>query len=651
MVSLNRMVRHYPCTAAGIGTLPAKRMSEICRRFPVGAEVQPDGSTHFRVWAPDPRTVSLTVERGARSRIVALEREEHGYCSALVEDAGAGTRYRYILDDEALADPASRSQPDGPFGPSEVVDPATFRWQHTTQRGVDLPGQVIYELHPGTFTPEGTWTAAVAKFPLLVESGITMLEVMPVSEFPGQFGWGYDGVFPYAPTHLYGTPDDFRTFIDRAHAAGLGVILDVVYNHLGPDGSVFGRYASAYFAKQNATEWGDGLNYDGPGSTHVREYFVSNASYWIDEFHLDGLRLDATQDIHDRSELHVIAEIGCKARSAARGRSIILAAENERQLARLVQPVADGGFGMDAVWNDDFHHAAVVAVTGRHEAYYSDHRGAPQELISAAKYGYLFQGQRYAWQKKRRGSRTDGVSAPSFVICIENHDQIANSGDGTRLRFHTSPGRHRAVTALMLLMPATPMLFQGQEFGATSPFLYFADHKPELAEAVRKGREEFVSQFPSLASPEIRQRLPLPHDPMTFERCKLNWKERETHHSFVRLHRDLLAMRRADWAFRAQDSTAIDGAVLGAELFAIRYFAPLSEDERLLIVNFGVDVDARSFAEPLVAPPDGHRWILRWSSEHPDYGGCGTPEVESESGWRIPGHAAVVLRAEIGRGS
>jgi maltooligosyltrehalose trehalohydrolase len=626
-------------------------MSDIRRRLPVGAEVQADGSTHFRVWAPDPRTISLKLDRGTQSQVVALEREEHGYYSALVEETGAGTRYRYLLDEEPLADPASRFQPDGPFGPSEVVDPSAFLWRETAWRGVELAGQALYELHPGTFTPEGTWSAAIDKFPLLVDSGVTAIEVMPISEFPGRFGWGYDGVFPYAPTHLYGTPDDFRTFIDCAHAAGLGVILDVVYNHLGPDGSIFGRYATAYFAKHYANEWGDGLNFDGPHSAHVREYFVSNAGYWIDEFGLDGLRLDATQSIHDRSKRHVIAEIACSARSAACGRPIILVAENERQLARLVHPIADGGCGLDALWNDDFHHTAVVAVTGRREAYYSDHRGTPQELISSAKYGYLFQGQRYAWQKKRRGSRTTGIPAWSFVTYVENHDQIANSGDGTRLRFHTSPGRHRAITALMLLMPATPMLFQGQEFGATSPFLYFADHKPDLAAAVQKGRAEFVRQFPSLASPEIQRRLPPPHDPKTFERCKLNWNEREAHQSLVRLHRDLLAMRRTDVAFRAQDGAAIDGAVLGAELFAIRYFTPREEDERLLIVNLGVDIDAASFPEPLVAPPDGHRWTVRWSSEHPDYEGCGTPEVEGESGWRIPGHAAVVLRAETRGGS
>ena len=626
-------------------------MSGIRRRFPVGAEAQPDGSTHFRVWAPDPRTVSLRLERGAGLEAgrddVALDREDGGYYSALVKGAGAGTRYRYVLDDEALADPASRYQPEGPFGPSEVVDPGTFRWQQTSWRGVELAGQVIYELHPGTFTPEGTWRAAIEKFPLLVDSGITTIEVMPISEFPGRFGWGYDGVFPYAPTRLYGSPDDFRMFIDGAHAAGLGVILDVVYNHLGPDGAVLARYAKAYFASHYANEWGDGLNYDGPDSIHVREYFTSNAAYWIDEFHLDGLRLDATQSIHDASERHVIADIACKARAAARGRPIILVAESETQVVRLVRPAAEGGYGLDALWNDDFHHSAIVAATGRREAYYSDHHGTPQEFISAAKYGYLFQGQRYAWQKQRRGTRSDGVPARAFVTYIENHDQVANSGDGARVRFHGSPGRHRAITALMLLMPGTPMLFQGQEFGATSRFLYFADHKPELAKDVQKGRAEFVKQFPSLASPEIQAQLPAPHDPQTFAQCKLNWDERAEHQAHVRLHRDLLALRRTDPAFRAQDGTAIDGAVLGAELFVLRYFAPQAEDERLLIVNLGADVDIGAFAEPLVAPPDEHDWTLCWSSEHPDYGGCGTPEVISDDGWRIPGCAAVVLRARM----
>src|SRR6185503_9952696 len=572
------------------------------------------------------------------------EREADGYYSALVPDAGAGTRYRYVLDGDALADPASRFQPEGPFGPSEVADPTRFSWKQPSPRGAELAGQVLYEMHPGTFTPEGTWRSAVERLPLLADTGVTTIEVMPVSDFPGRFGWGYDGVFPYAPAHQYGTPDDFRAFVDSAHAIDLAVILDVVYNHLGPDGCVFGRYAKAYYSNTHSNEWGDPLNFDGPDAGPVRDYFASNAAYWIEELMLDGLRLDATQTIHDRSPRHIITEIGCRARSAAKQRPILLIAESVTQTVRLVRPVDAAGYGLDAVWNDDFHHSAIAAITGKREAYYSDHHGTPQELISAAKRGYLFQGQRYAWQRQPRGTRTDGLPAAAFVTYLENHDQIANSGDGSRVRFHTSPERYRAMTALMLLMPGTPMLFQGQEFGASTPFMYFADHNPELAQAVYKGRAEFIKQFPSLASASAQQRAPVPHDPQTFARCKLNWQERETNEAWVRLHRDLLALRRSDGAFRAQDVTALDGAVLGPELFVLRYASSSPADELLLIVNFGPDVDAASFAEPLVAPPDGHTWQIRWSSADPEYGGYGTPAVVTDAGWRVPAHAAVVLQ-------
>jgi maltooligosyltrehalose trehalohydrolase len=581
-------------------------------------------------------------------RDLALEQESDGYYAAQVDEASAGTRYFYVLDGDPLPDPASRFQPDGPFGPSEVVDPARFAWdQATSSRGVSLAGQVLYEMHVGTFTAEGTWRSAIEKLPLLAQTGITTLELMPVADFPGRFGWGYDGVFPYAPAHQYGTPDDFRAFVDSAHATGLGVILDVVYNHLGPDGCVFARYAKAYYSKAYSNEWGDPLNFDGPDSGPVRDYFASNAAYWIDEFRLDGLRLDATQTIYDRSSRHMITEIGCRARSAAKGRSIILVAESETQTVRLVRPIEASGDGLDALWNDDFHHSAIAAMTGKREAYYSDHRGTPQEFISAAKRGYLFQGQRYSWQRQPRGTRTDGIPGAAFVTYIENHDQIANSGDGSRIRFQTSPGRYRAMTALMLLMPATPMLFQGQEFGASAPFLYFADHNPELAKAVQQGRTEFIRQFPSLASPSAQRRVPAPHDPQTFQRCKLNWDEWHTNKSFVQLYRDLLTLRRTDAAFRAQDANALDGAVLGPELFVLRYASASPADERLLVVNFGPDMDVPSFAEPLVAPPDGHTWQTRWSSAEPEYGGYGTPAVVSDDGWRVPAHSAVVLQPTV----
>ena len=354
------------------------------RRFPIGAEVRARG-THFRVWAPAPRAIQLVIDREGRPTEVALEKEPDGYYSAFVPGVTAGARYQYQLDGERVPDPASRFQPDGPDAPSQVVDPSRYQWAMPTSRGIELPGQIIYELHVGTFTPEGTWAAAAGELRALAETGVTMIEVMPVAEFPGRFGWGYDGVFPFAPTRLYGSPDDFRAFVDRAHRFGLAVILDVVYNHFGPDGCVFNRYAPAYFAAHYANEWGEGLNFDGPCSGPVREYFSSNAAYWIEEFRLDGLRLDATQRIHDLSGQPILSRIARRAREAAGDRRIILIAENESQHTRLVRPPEEGGYGLDALWNDDFHHSAIVALTGRREAYYTDHGGRPQEFVSAAR--------------------------------------------------------------------------------------------------------------------------------------------------------------------------------------------------------------------------------------------------------------------------
>ena len=618
-------------------------MSRVQRRLPVGAELQPDGSVHFRVWCPRRHDVRVVLhnERSGPYE-VPLEPERGGYFGALIEGVGAGCGYRFRLDGRLFADPASRFQPDGPFGPSQTVDPTAYHWGDRAWDGITLPGQVMYELHIGTFTQEGTWRAAMERLPLLKESGITALEVMPVADFAGRFGWGYDGVFPYAPTRLYGTPDDFRAFVDRAHSLRLGVILDVVYNHLGPSGCVHGEYAESYFTRQYDNEWGDALNLDGPDSAPVREYFIANAAYWIDEFHLDGLRLDAVQSLFDRSPEHLVSALTRRAREAAGTREIVVIAENERQQARFLRPGRAEG-GIDGVWNDDFHHSAVVAMTGRSEAYYSDHRGSPQEFISAAKYGYLFQGQRYAWQRQPRGTRADGIPPHAFVIFFENHDQIANSGDGSRLHQRVSPGRYRAVTALLLLLPSTPMLFQGQEFGASSPFLYFADHDGQLAEEVSKGRAAFVRQFPSLATREVQTHLPEPHNPSTFERCKLRWEERDANDRHRRLHQDLLALRRSDTAFRQQQPGAVDGAVLGQEAFVLRIATREAGDERLLVVNLGPDLVEDSFAEPLIAPPDGFAWETRWSSEHPAYGGAGPYPIVTSKGWRVPGHSATVL--------
>ena len=573
----------------------------------------------------------------------ALAREEGGYFSGTI-DATAGDRYTFKLDDDErlYPDPASRFQPDGPHGPSEIVDPSSFRWTDRGWKGGSREGQVVYELHVGTFTRAGTWTAAACELRELARIGITLIEVMPVAEFEGRFGWGYDGVDLFAPSHLYGTPDDLRRFVDAAHAAGVGVILDVVYNHLGPAGNYLREFASAFFTDRYDNEWGDSINFDGADAGPVREFFVANAGYWIDEFHLDGLRLDATQAIHDGSGENILAAVGTRAREAAGARAIVLIAENEPQNTRLVRPLSEGGYGLDALWNDDFHHSAMVALTGHAEAYYSDTRGEPQEFISAAKYGYLFQGQQYSWQRDRRGTPAWGLPPSAFVSFTQNHDQVANSARGLRGDRLTSPGRWRAMTALLLLSPATPMLFQGQEFSASAPFLYFADFDPELASAVREGRGQFLTQFPSIVDTVARGEVADPSAVETFERCKIDVAERASHAAAYALHVDLLRLRREDQAFAAPRAGGVDGAVLSPSAFALRFFTPDHRDDRLLIVNLGADLRRASFAEPLLAPPHGD-WALRWSSEELAYGGGGTADPFPDGWWHVPAESALVL--------
>jgi maltooligosyltrehalose trehalohydrolase len=619
------------------------------KRTPIGAHVVPGEGVLFRVWAPNCSRVEVGLDGEAGT--ADLIREDAGYFAGLVPAARAGWLYRFRLDGNAQLrpDPASRFQPEGPHGPSQIVDPRSFSWTDQNWRGVPRDGQVIYEMHIGTFTAEGTWEAARRVLPELAALGITLLEVMPVAEFPGRFGWGYDGVNLFAPTRLYGSPDDFRRFVDAAHGLNLGVILDVVYNHFGPDGNYLRHFANAYFTDAYANEWGEAINFDGPDSGPVRDFFLANAAHWIDEYHLDGLRLDATQQIFDASPVHILTEIGTAVRDAGKSRRTYLVAENEAQHARLVRAPEAGGYGLDALWNDDFHHAAVVALTGRREAYYSDFAGTPQEFISAAKWGYLYQGQRYTWQKARRGQPALDLEPSNFVSFIENHDQVANSGRGLRLHRLTSPGRYRAITALLLLGPATPMLFQGQEFGASTPFFYFADHHAELAELVRKGRREFLAQFASLAEFAALDLVSIPHAEETFQRCKLIAEERRTHAEAVALHRDLLRLRREDPVFRAPKRRGLDGAVLGPEAFVLRFFADDGAD-RLLVVNLGRDLKLRETPEPLLAAPEDAAWRMLWSSEDWSYGGSGHPPLENdESNWRIPGEASVVLAPTGGK--
>ena len=617
------------------------------RRYPLGAEFLP-GGVHFRVWAPIRRRVEVVLEHGPGGPAAAsLESEPGGYWSGTVPQAAAGTLYRFQLDGEGpYPDPASRFQPEGPHGPSRVVDPGDFHWSDADWHGIGLEGQVIYELHVGTFTPEGTLDAARCQLPELASCGITVVELMPLAEFPGRFGWGYDGVAMFAPTRLYGEPDDVRRFVDDAHRHGIGVILDVVYNHIGPDGNYLKAFSPAYFTDRYENAWGEAINFDGPSSGPVREFFLSNAAYWIEEFHMDGLRLDATHQIFDSSPEHILTAIAKRTRAAARGREVILVAENEAQHTRLARPLEQGGYGLDALWNDDFHHSATVALTGRNEAYYAGYLGKPQEFVSAAKYGYLYQGQH---QRGRQGTPARGLRPAQFVNFLDNHDQASNSGHGMRVQMQTTAGRYRAATALLLLAPGTPMLFQGQEFAASAPFCFFADHVEELRHKVREGRARFLSQFPSLATLEMRALLADPASPSTFERCKLNLNERHTHAPVYQMHKDLLRLRRDDPVFRAQRPGGLDGAVLAEEAFVLRFFGG-EHGDRLLVVNFGRDLHLDPAPEPLLAPPEGCRWCMLWSSEDPRYGGGGTEAPDTDWNRRIPGHAALVLVSEHAEG-
>ncbi|QWV95902.1 malto-oligosyltrehalose trehalohydrolase [Geomonas nitrogeniifigens] len=615
-------------------------MTATQRRVPIGAETVP-GGVHFRVWAPGHREVEVVLEGTPTPQATALSPEEDGYFSGFCSEAKVGSRYRYRLDGaDSFPDPASRFQPEGPHGPSLVVDPASFTWSDEGWPGVEREGQVIYEMHLGTYTMEGTWRTAAEQLPALKELGVTLVEVMPVADFPGRFGWGYDGVNHFAPTRLYGQPDDMRRFVDRAHALGLGVMLDVVYNHFGPEGNYLAHFSEFYYGA-NESDWGKVMNFDGRHNAPVREFFIANAAYWIDEFHLDGLRFDATHAIIDNSDIHILGDITRGARESAKGRRLLLVAENEGQDYRCLRPREEGGFGMDAVWNDDFHHSAHVALTGYHDAYYSEYLGSPQEMISCAKWSYLYQGQFYFWQGKRRGSPTLGISPNSYINYIQNHDQIGNSAWGTRIDRLTNPAALRAMTAVLFLLPQTPMIFQGQEFSASAPFLYFADLSSETSQQVHAGRIEFLKQFTNVDSPEVIDTIDKPYELETFQQSRIDLRERERHHKVYALYRDLIRLRREDPVFNRGYACHIEGAVLGRGGFLLRYF--LGEEQRLFLVNLGRELHLAPIPEPMLAPPLGCTWEMLWSSEKVEFGGSGTPKLDMEKFWRLQGYAALVL--------
>ncbi|MEG9437926.1 malto-oligosyltrehalose trehalohydrolase [Edaphobacter sp. HDX4] len=624
------------------------RTSQKLRESPVvhclGALPLSDG-THFRVWAPVAKSVEVVLRTGESYPLLP---QENGYFSAVISSVRASEHYKYLVDGEGpFPDPASRFQPEGPHGWSEIVDLSAYPWKPRERSNLQLVDQVIYELHIGTFTPEGTYQAAEREFVRLRELGITLLEIMPVSEFPGEFGWGYDGVFFFAPHHHYGTPRDLCHMVEAAHGAGLSVILDVVYNHYGPDGNYLPQY-SPFYASDHPSEWGEAPNFAGEHSEPVREFFIQNARYWIREFQFDGLRFDATQAMVDSGDCHphILTEISCAARAAAEGREIILMSECERQWCHQLASVAEGGSGLDGMWNDDLHHSAIVRLTGKREAYYTDHLGKAQEFVSAAKWSFLFQGQFYSWQKAPRGTPFVGVEPWQAVTFLENHDQIANSLQGTRLPGSSSPRLYRAMVGYWLLTPGTPMFFMGQEYGSTKPFLYFCNQREDLCEKVRAGRADFLEQFESIRSlPDPKAVIPNPGDRATFDACKLDPKERERvdGRQTQRLFADLLRIRRENPVLRNIQRRQIDGAVLTDDCFVIRYFADQDEGHRLLVVNFGPFLELTHLPEPLLAPPTGKQWQCVWSSEQIEYGGTFAMSPVTPESWHIAEKATSLL--------
>jgi len=593
----------------------------------------------FRVWAPRAHRVEVAID--ARADAHVMTRDADGYWTARIEDAPPGTLYRYRLDGTAYPDPCSRFQPQGPHGPSQVVDAQAFEWHDAQWRGIGMHGQVIYELHVGTFTPEGTLDAVIPRLEGLRALGITVVELMPLAEFPGRWNWGYDGVDLFAPYHGYGDYDALKRLVDAAHALGMAVILDVVYNHVGPDGNYLGCFSADYFTDRYQTDWGQALNFDGEHCAPVRDFFIRNAAYWIGEFHLDGLRMDATQNIYDATRPHVVAEIARAARAAAAPRSIIVTTENEPKWTYTLAPAEQGGWGIDALWNDDFHHSARVAIDGRRHGYFLDYRGRAAEFVAALKRGFLYQGQHYQWQKQSRGDPVRHEPAQAFIAFLENHDQISNALLGTRVRLIGSPARYRALTAVLLLGPHTPLLFMGQEFGATSPFLFFADHEPDLAAKVHAGRRQFMAQFPAYATAEAQRQVADPGSEATMLRCKLDAiNDRDA--GIESLYRDLLKLRRDDPVIAAQRRDRLDGAVLSEHAFAMRWFDDTHGD-RLLVVNLGADLDFRPAPEPLLAPPRGMSWALAWSSDEPRYGATGVQDPCRDDGWYVTANSATLF--------
>jgi maltooligosyltrehalose trehalohydrolase len=523
--------------------------------MPFGARLLPGGGARFRLWAPDARRVDLVRSAGPGCGEASMQALPNGWFELTVRRADTSTRYAYRIDGAALVpDPASRANPDGVHGASALVDPLAFVWPDAAWRGRPWHEAVIYELHVGCFTPQGRFSSAIERLDALAALGVTAIELMPVADFAGRRGWGYDGVLAFAPAATYGTPEDLKRLVAAAHARGLMVLLDVVYNHFGPQGNHLHRYASAFFNPDVHTPWGAAINFDGTHSKTVREFFIHNALYWIEEFRFDGLRLDAVHAMHDRSRRFIADAIAHALRSGpGRSRHVHLVLENGRNdAARLARLARGAPHAATAQWNDDVHHALHVMVTGERDGYYVDYADAPQRLFGRAlAEGFAFQGETSAWHGGApRGTPSAHLPPLAFVNAVQTHDQVGNRALGERIgvlaeRLQRTQAL-QALIACVLLAPAVPMLFMGEEYAASTPFLYFCDFEGGLARAVAAGRRKEFARFAAFADPAASARIPDPNDAATFAHSKLDWAERDdpAHRAWLAFYAKLLALRR-----------------------------------------------------------------------------------------------------------
>jgi maltooligosyltrehalose trehalohydrolase len=573
--------------------------------MPFGAEVRRGQGVRFRLWAPEARQVELCLADGRAP--IPLAPDGDGWVECVVREAGPGTRYRYRIDGSlAVPDPASRFQPEDVHGPSEVIDPAAFAWTDGAWQGRPWEELVFYELHVGTFTPEGTLRAAMTRLDYLADLGITAVELMPVADSPGRWNWGYDGVLLFAVDSAYGRPEDLKTFVQACHARGLAVFLDVVYNHFGPEGNYLGLYAPQFFNARHRTPWGDAINYDGPGNSTVRAFFRENACYWLEEYHFDGLRLDAVHAICDDSPTHILEEIAAAVHAGpGAGRRVHLVLENDANEARFLRPDGARRPPYVAQWNDDIHHVLHVACSGERTGYYADYPDPVAGLARSLTEGFVYQGDHSEYRGHARGESTAGVPLTAFVAFLQNHDQTGNRAFGERLTALAPAAAVRAATAVIGLAPAPPMLFMGEEWAARQPFLFFCDFGPDLAQPVVEGRRREFARFPEFRDPKARERIPDPQDPATRARSILGWDDllRPEHRGWWEWTRGLLRLRQAEVVPRLTAGvTKAEATRLGAAGLAVEW--QLGQGSRLrLAVNLG----AAPLGEPLPWARPGRR--------------------------------------------